>query len=138
MDARHRSRPGKIRGLIDLIDQHPDEIAYDWRSRFGLPLEALADGRMSWDEAWSLTQRLMADPTSHLRAAVAGWAHPWPYEARVLADLYDLTLAANTDKKHRGRTRPYQRPWSKTRGRRSTKPTVNQAAIRAALAARGH
>lgn len=91
---------------------------------------------MSWDEGFDLAQALMADPTSHLRAAKLGWAYPWSHEARALADLYDLTLAANSDRKKRRKAKPYPRPFETNTRSRSRKPTVDQATIRAALAAR--
>lgn len=86
-----------------------------------------------------LMQELMADPTSHLAAAVAGWDHPMSREALIMADLWDLNVAVNTDRKKRGRAKTYPRPFKrKGASTRSAKPTVNQAAIDAALRARGH
>lgn len=130
---------GGILALIAAIRDHPEAISYDWRNRFGLPLSAIFDERMTWIEAVLLLRALLSDPTSHLYAAVAGWAHPFSHEARILADQHDLLKAVNTDKKHRGRFKPYPRPWeSKEAGHRSSKPTVSQDVILAALAARGH
>jgi hypothetical protein len=95
---------------------------------------------MSWDEAWHLMQGLLTDPTSRLAAAHAGWEHPMSREAMVLADLWDLTVAANTDSKKRGRAKTYPRPFKRkgTGSTRSAKPTVSQAEIDAALRARGY
>lgn len=140
MDGDHGGcRPGGIRQLLELIEEHPAAFRYDWRTRLGLPIEALFDGRMSWADAWAVTTELARDPSSRIGAALAGWSHPMPREALVLADLYDLQLAANTDKKKRGQAKPYPRPWkTKDSGRRSTRPAVDQATVRAALAARGH
>ena len=139
MDARRRCGPGEIRGLLQLIEEHPAEFTHDWRTRFGLPLSALFDGTVSWTEAHYLASVLLSDPTSQLAAAAAGWDHPWSYEAMVLADLYDLFLAANTDRRKRGSMKPYKRPFKQANGtRRSRPPMVDQAAVRAALAARGH
>lgn len=89
---------------------------------------------MAWGEAWSLTRTLLADPSSHVAASVAGWEHPFGVEAQLLADLYDITLAAAAGKR---KAKPYPRPWHKTKTRfgRAARP---QAEIRAALAARGH
>jgi hypothetical protein len=134
-----RGPPGKIRGVLRLIEQHPAALAYDFRARFGLPITSVFDGRMGWEEAWQLVQELAADPTSHLAAAVAGWDHPMSREALILADLFDLTVAANTDKRRRGRSKSYPRPFKrKGASTRSAKPTVDQSAIDAALRARGH
>lgn len=134
MDAPDRDAPGGSRALVDLIARHRGALAYDWRTRFGLPLEAIFDGRMTWSEAWDLANQLSVDPTSRLCAALNDWAHPLSHEARTLADLYDLTLSAH--KRKGARVKPYPRPWRDKQ--RSAKPTVDQATIRAALAARGH
>lgn len=122
------------------MEDHPHALEYDWRVRFDLPLRAVFDGTITWREAYSLTLELLRDPTSHLAAAVAGWRYPWSREAAALADLYDLLVVANTDRKHRGRIEPYPRPFEvDTRQvQRSAKPTVDQTTIRAALAELGH
>lgn len=95
---------------------------------------------MTWAEAYDLTTELGRDPTSHVGAALAGWQHPYSHEALILADLYDLTLSANTDRARRGRIRPYPRPFDtadKSR-ERSTRPAVEQSVVLATLAAMGH
>lgn len=139
MAVRGRGRCGKIRALVDLTSRHRTAFAYDWRTRFGLPLSALYDGRMTWAEAWDLTAALGDDPTSHVGAALAGWQHPFSHEALILADLYDLTLSANTDRAKRARIRPYPRPFETNRDReKSRRPNVSQAVVRATLAAMGH
>lgn len=94
---------------------------------------------MGIHEAWLLVNALMVDPTSHLAAAVAGWKYPMSREALIAADQFDLTVAVNTDKKRRGKSKHYPRPFERnTTGRRSKAPEADQATIRAALAARGH
>jgi hypothetical protein len=135
VDGEHRGGAGGIRALLVLIGEHRDALAYDWRTRFGLPLAAIFDHRrMGYAEAWQLVNQLSLDPTSRLCAALNGWDYPFSTEARILADLWDLTLSAN--KRRRSKAKPYPRPW-RDKGR-SAKPTVDQATIRAALAARGH
>jgi hypothetical protein len=131
---------GGIRQLIELIGEHPDAFAYDWRTRFGLPLESIFDGRMSWNEAATLTRTLTADPTSRVGAALQGWQYPVSHDAVVLMDLYDLTLAAVPKKKSdQSKLKPYPRPWpQESDAIRSEAPTVSQEQIRKALAARGH
>lgn len=140
MDAGLRSRRGKIRRLVQLIDEHPEAFAYDWRTRFGLPLAALFDGRMSWDEAYDLATVLASDPTSRVGVAVSGLAYPWSTEAGILADLYDVTTQANTNPKRKSSWRPRPRPYETDSKEvsRSAKPTLTQDRIRAALAAVGH
>ena len=139
MDAAVGSPPGKIRAVLQLIEDHPVEASYDWRTRFGLPIAAVFDGRMTWDEAYDLVRGLLADPTSRLAAARAGWTYPLSREAMIVADLYDLTAVANSDRK-KGKPKPYPRPFKpKGKGsRHSAAPTVTQAQIDAALRARGH
>ena len=85
-----------------------------------------------------LLRELITDPSSHLGAAHAGWDHPYSREALILADLWDLQVAANTDRKKR-RPKPYPRPFKrKGASTKSATPTVGQAEITAALRARGH
>lgn len=89
---------------------------------------------MSWAEAISLTKSLMSDPSSHVSAAIADWDHPMSREAFILADLHDRITQS-----HWKNPKPYPRPMDKNKGKaRSKPPTVSQARIRAALAARGH
>lgn len=139
MDDQHRGGAGGIRELVELIGEHPDEFAYDWRTRFGMPLAAVFDGRMSWQEARSLTRALAADPSSRVGAAVQGWEYPLAPEARVLMDTFDVLTSANTPKKDRAKLKPYPRPWEQQgKAVRSQAPTVDQTTIREALKARGH
>lgn len=139
MDARDvRGRPGGIFELLDLIERYPEELSYDWMTRFGLPLAALTDGRIGWMEAYLLTRALMRDPSSRVQAAAAGWTHPFGHTERILADLYDATVALNTDKKHKSRIKPYPRPWPDGTRKTSAPPKASQREVRAALAARGH
>lgn len=122
-----------------LIEEHEAAFIYDWRTRFGLPLRSVFDGTLTWHEAWQLTQELFKDPSSHVAAAVSGMRHPWTYESAILADTFDLLVAANTEEKSRGQIKPYPRPFSKrTEGERSKRPNASQMEIRKALAERGH
>lgn len=105
-----RGALGGILGLLDLIEEHRGPLEYDWRTRFGLPLAGV--GRdMSFGEAWRLVRILLGDPSSQVAAAAMRWEHPWSREAAVLADLFDLTVAANTRKPARD---TYPRPWPVT------------------------
>ena len=137
MAGRGRCDGGGILQLLGLIEEHTSAFEYDWRARFGLPLRAVFTGEMSFREAWSLTQALLRDPSSHIAAAVAGWPHPWSREAFILADLADLTQYGNATRKTAARLRPYPRPTDPA-PTRFGKATRSQTEIRAALAARGH
>jgi hypothetical protein len=139
VDDLHRGGAGGIRELVELIGEHPDEFQYDWRTRFGMPIAAVFDGRMSWREAASLTRTLIGDLTSRVGAAVRDWDYPLSHEARVAMDTYDVLAIANTAKKDRHKLKPYPRPWPQEGDAvRSQAPTVSQDTIREALKARGH
>lgn len=89
-----------------MIGEHRGAFEYDWRSRFHLPLCEVG-GRMTWGEAIRLTRVLANDPASMVAAALAGWKYPFPREAAILADLFDVQLASKSAK----RPKPYPRPW---------------------------
>jgi hypothetical protein len=132
----HRDHPGKIAGLLDLFAEHEQAFAYDWRSRFGLPLAAVFDGRMTWSEAWDLTQVLLTDPASCVNAAVRKWAYPMGREAAVLADLFDLTFRVHAGKK--AGSLSYPRGWDQPSPQLGGSVVLSQERIRAELKARGH
>ena len=123
---------GGIRRLLDLIEEHRAPLEFDWRAVFGLPLSSV--GRdVSWGESVRLVQELAADPATHTAAALAGWAHPWSREAALLADLFDVTLAANA----KGNPKPYPRPWvgpTDERSKIGDASQFSQAEIREELA----
>lgn len=120
--------------LLELIDRHRGAFEYDWRTRFGVALSDVPQ-RMTYGEAWRLLKQLQQDTSSHVAAALAGWSHPWPREAFVLADLFDLQHRAKAKKGHK--PKPYPRP-NATAGKRLGVTHRSQRDIRAALAARGH
>ena len=85
---------------------------------------------MDWGEAVSLARVLRADQSSWLGAKASGMDRPWPAEAWILANLFDLTAAANTKK---GRAlRPHPRP-SDPKPKRIGRATMSQRRIRAEL-----
>lgn len=89
---------------------------------------------MEWAEAIGLVGVLLQDPSSWLQAAVAGWETPRSAEWFVLADLFDLTHAANSKR----RPKPMPRPFGKERNVLGRAVKHTQETIRAALSARGH
>lgn len=89
---------------------------------------------MTWGEAWELMKALASDTSSRLGAKLAGHDRPWPVEAWLLANVYDLLAVANSKR----RPPPYPRPDDATRKKRVGRPALPQHRIRAALAARGH
>ncbi len=129
-----------MKAFLGLVGRHPGAFSYDWRTRFGLPLSAVFDGRMSFREAWMLTQELIVDPSSRVFVAVAETKHPWTREAFILADLVDITRYANTPKKRHRSMKPYDRPIESPNRdvTRSKRPVIDQHRVRAELAIRGH
>lgn len=118
--------------LVELIDEHPQAFAYDWRARFGSSALAVGDpDGITWGEAWQLTRALVADPSSHVAAAVGRWTHPATRESLILADLFDLLhrVHAKTPPK------PYPRPWGANAEdvAQTARPTVDQAVVLEAL-----
>jgi hypothetical protein len=132
---QHQHESGEIAQLLDLIEQHESEFMYDWRSRFGLPLDVVLDGRMSWPESYGLMTQLTSDPTSRVGAALAGLAHPVDVTSVVLADLWDLTLQLQMKK---GKKAPeYPRSWLR-KAKVKASAMLSQEKIREVLRARGH
>ena len=86
---------------------------------------------MSWGEALRLYRILIADPSSQIAAAVAGWQHPASRELLALYDLFDSSEYGRVGRK----ARPAQRPWvaneRKTRGRGVTREDLQQILSRA-------
>lgn len=76
----------------------------------------------------------MLEPGSHTSAAVSEWRHPASMEWLIAADLYDVFVAANTQ---RGKRPEYPRPWQVIKSRLG-KATAPQNVIRAALRRIGH
>ena len=52
-----------------MIEEHPGEWEYDWRTRFRLPLSRVGGRRMSWGEAFRLALILVSDPSTRVGAA---------------------------------------------------------------------
>jgi hypothetical protein len=119
--------------LLDYIEEHRPAFEYDWRTRFHMPLDV--PGGMSFGEAWRLTGVLLADPSSHVAAAVAGWPHPVSREWMLSAHLYDAFVASKVDpKKHKAQ--PYPRPWDvkpKALGAGTSMSVAEYRALRARL-----
>lgn len=104
MDSRCLN--GGILKLRELIEEHPSELAYDFRSRFGLSVYEIGNG-VTWLEAILLVAVLLRDPTSWIQAAVNDWDFPVSREWIVQAHTYDLLHAVNSKNK----PKPYPTPW---------------------------
>ncbi|HWJ07759.1 MAG TPA: hypothetical protein VNS46_00190 [Nocardioides sp.] len=104
MEARERRDRGGSLGLLDLIEEHPAAFAYDWRTRFGMPVDDIGES-MTYGEAIALVEVLTQDTSSWVFAAHANWSYPASREVLVLADLFDAFAKANFK-----RPEPYPRP----------------------------
>ena len=98
---------GGILWLRELIEEHPTAFAYDFRSRFGVSSAEIGTG-ITYGEAYLLVAQLLKDPSSTIYAAANEWDYPLSREGLMLADLFDLTLQANSSKKSKFR---YPRPF---------------------------
>lgn len=99
---------GGICKLRELIEEHPAELAYDFRSRFQLSLDDIGVA-VSWREAVLLTAVLMRDPESWVQSAYSGWKHPVSRDWIVAAHTYDLLAMVNSGKGKK--PNPYPHPW---------------------------
>ena len=97
---------GGILKLRELIEEHPAEFAYDFRSRFGTSFEAIGN-EVSWLEAIYLVAVLLRDPDSWLQAVHNDWDYPVSREWMTLAHTYDLHATVNS----KNRPKPYPTPW---------------------------
>ena len=90
--------------LLDLIEEHPGEWEYDWRTRFRLPLSRVGGRRMSWGEAFRLALILVSDPSTRVGAARAGLIHgPVSREYQALHVLVANQNAKDTQRRPRVR-----------------------------------
>lgn len=69
---------------------------------------------------------LLRDPSSWLMADRGEWKHPVSYEWMVLADHFDIFVAANSQK---GKAKKMPRPWADNGGERLGKVKANQETI---------
>ena len=65
---------------------------------------------MDWGEAWRLTLKLAADPSTWVCCVVNGWRYPLSREGLAALDLYDLQHASKSRKRN---PKPVRRPWDR-------------------------
>lgn len=128
MDSGRTS--GGILKLITLVDEHPAELAYDLRARFGLSLDDLGD-TVTWRESVLLVSVLLRDPASWLQAAYSGWDYPVSREWIVATHTYDLLAMANSSKGKK--PKPYPNPFPNKNTTRTGKTTKTFDEVRAIL-----
>lgn len=100
-------RGGSLK-LRELIEEHPAELAYDFRSKFNLSIEDIG-GDISLKEAAMLVGMLLRDTNSWLQAAKNGWQFPVSREWLVAAHTFDLLAMANSGKGKK--PKPYPTPF---------------------------
>lgn len=133
---------GGICGLLDLIEEHRGPLEYDFRTRFPGVTDGLegVPSQMGWGEAARQVGILRADPSSAFASALAGWEYPISREALAILDLYDLTMAANSDPKKRVKPhsgRPFDMSPKRARQVGNTNGRTREQAV-AILNAMGH
>jgi hypothetical protein len=104
MDAG--SRLGGSLKVRELIADHPAELAYDFRSRFGISYQEIGHS-LTYLEAAYLISVLVRIPDSWLNASMQNWTHPVSNEWIVSAHTWDLLATVNSKKK----PKPYPTPW---------------------------
>ena len=128
----HRLDSGRERGgickLRELIEEHPAEIAYDFRERFNISY--LEIGRtVTWKESVLLVAILMRDTHSWTQAAHSGWTYPVSREWIVGAHTYDLHAAVNSKRK----PKPYPNPFPSKDVTKTGKTTLSFEEAKAVL-----
>lgn len=101
-----RCAPGGICKLLDLIQEHPAELTFDFRSRFALSLQDIGK-TITYMEAIYLASVLLKDPSSWTQAAKNDWDYPVDRNWIISSHAYDLLAMVNSKKK----PKPYPRPW---------------------------
>lgn len=114
--------PGGSIKLRELIEEHPSEFAYDFRSRFGLSINDVGK-TVTLLEAVHLVAILLRDPSSWLQSARNGWDFPVSREWIVSAHHYDLVHAINSKKKPKAYPAPWPDPNTKRLGKRNQSPS---------------
>lgn len=99
---------GGILKLRELIEEHPAELAYDFRTRFNLSFEDIGYS-VTFLEAALLVSVLMRSPDSWLQAVKSGWQYPVSREWIVSSHTYDLHALANSGKGKK--PKPYPNPF---------------------------
>lgn len=117
---------GGICKLRELIEEHPSEFAYDFRSRFNIGIQEIGY-RVPYSEAILLCAVLLRDPTSWLQAAYNEWKHPASMEWMTLVQQLDAFVAANS----KNRVKPTPMPWQGPK--RYGNPSVPEWKVREVL-----
>lgn len=122
---------GGIVQLCRVAAEHFTPLAADLRSEFSVSLWDLGSS-LTLPELWHLVSALTDDPSSRLYVSIAENKHRVSREWIVLADIYDVLVAANSKR----RAKPYPRPWpdatqKRLGGKKTTRRTAGE--VRAIL-----
>jgi hypothetical protein len=102
---------------LELAEAHPAEIRADFRTQFHISFDDVGK-TVSWIETIYLVSMLMRNPESWLQAAHNDWKYPVDHNYMMLAELFDLTMRANSKNK----PKPMPRPWPDANTQRVGKP----------------
>jgi hypothetical protein len=122
MDAGRTN--GGILRVLELAEAHPAEIRADFRTHFHISYDDVGK-TVTWLETIYLVSMLMRNPESWLQAAHNGWKYPVDHNYMLLAELFDLTMRANSKTK----PKPMPRPWPDQNAQRVGKPIHSRDAI---------
>lgn len=114
MDTR-RTNGGIIR-VLELAEEFPAEIRADFRTHYHCSFDDVG-GSITWLETIYLVSMLMRNSQSWLQAAKNEWKFPVDTNYQVLAELFDLTLRANSKTKPKPMPRPWPDPDTKRIGK---------------------
>lgn len=115
---------GGIVRVLELAEAHPAEIRADFRTQYNCSFDDVGTS-ITWIEAIYLVSVLMRNPQSWLQAAHNGWKHPVDNNWMLLAELFDLTMRANSKNK----PKPLPRPWPDQNSERVGKTTHSRESI---------
>lgn len=104
MDSGRSS--GGICKLLEIIEEQPAELAYDFRTKFQLSIFDIG-GSVTWLEAVLLTNVLLRETDSWTQAVKSDWKYPVSREWIVQAHTFDIHAKVNS----KGKPKPYPAPW---------------------------
>jgi hypothetical protein len=119
---------GGICKLRELIEEHPAELAFDFRERFHLSIFDVGIS-VTWKEAILLISVLMRDTSSWTQAMHSNWKYPVSREWIVAAHNYELLAAVNSKRK----PKPYPNPFPNKDVTKTGKTTLSFEEVRAVL-----
>jgi hypothetical protein len=119
---------GGILKLRELISEHPSELTYDLRSRFGLSIRDIGYA-LPYDEAIALVSVLMRDPSSWIQAVWNDWKYPVSHDWIMAWQTLELLKHAHSSKK----PKPHPTPWPDASVTRTGKTNLPQDKVRMIL-----